>query len=94
MLDEMTLAIPGQGRYVLRLETGDTTYRVDILRDFAGEMLPTTIRTPSKATPDEAYAVAVRRLVAHLRPGEPEPRPRRRRDRETVRLSLKLRGGR
>ena len=92
MLDEMTLTIPNRGQFVLRLDTGDTTYRATILEvNDAGEMEVTRIRTSWRETPVEAYAAAVRRL---LQPVDPQTNRRRRKDTGAVRLSLTLRGGR
>lgn len=97
MLDRMTLTIPGKATYQLELKTGDSTYQAVIFREEPdGIWRPTLIRTPWKATPSEAFAVAVRRLAEGLQADalQDTTRPRRRKDAGTVRVSLKLRGGR
>lgn len=95
MLDEMTLTLPGRGCYVLRLETGDTTYRAGILRWHDGALVTSGIRTPWRETPVEAYAAAVRRLLRPEFASSEEARRRRRKDEGAVRFRLtNLRGGR
>ena len=97
MLDEMTLEIPGRGVYVLRLETGDATYRAAIYRRQEGYVTleSTDIRTPWRETPIEAFAAAVRRLLRPAFAAQEDARRQRRKDEGNVRFRLtNLRGGR
>lgn len=95
MLDEMRLELPRRGVFVLRLDTSETAFRAEILRDFEGEITPSGIRTPWRDTPVEAYAAAVRRLL-HTVSGElsQAQTPRTRKDAGSVRLRLNLKGAR
>ena len=96
MLEEMTLTIPGQGRYLLRLETGAATNRGDIPREIPRKgREPAGIRTPWRETPVEAYAAAVRRLLRPSFEASEAARRQRREDEGDVRFRLTgMRGGR
>ena len=95
MLDEMTLEIPGRGVYVLRLETGDATYRAEIYRRQEGYVTLESTPTPWRETPIEAFAAAVRRLLRPAFVAQEAARRQRRKDEGNVRFRLtNLRGGR